>query len=704
MAWRIARILSTWTLALLSIGCGLAASADGASLPRWLAPRLVDHVAPFGYVWELEGLSCPSASLCVGVGGNHVVSATEPAGSATWSAIRVDARDLRMISCPSESLCVAVDGSGDVVTSTEPTRGAPAWSISAVTPGQELTDVDCPSAGLCVATGYPSGILISTNPTGGPAAWTSLSIPQGWSYPERVSCPSVSMCVAVSNEGRVSWLALNASGHGQWEGTWTSSAASESVVRGLSCPSVKLCVAVDDAGNALVSPTPTVVGSAWSVTRIDASPLRGVSCASESECVAFDMQGDVTTSTRPANGAGAWAEPANVDPNAGNRLPAGGPLVAPGILEPLGWIPQSVSCPTVTLCVSLDRYGHSITSDNPGSGASTWHLATAAEGADGFAAMSCPSSSLCAGIDDAARVASSTNPGSRNAKWRVTTVPGLADAYEWGIACIRRPLCVAFDRSYAASAGHYQSQQAFASIEPGGGPRAWRPMKAPGYFVGSLPNGTETSCPWKTICLTWRKSASAPTAVIVTERQRRHHRRTQTYLPIYGGSSCPSRSFCASVGPAGEENGELSPAPGTTGELYTSKHPTTSSKWRASRIDGTTLDGISCPTSRLCVAFDAAANILSSTSPTSAHAKWKIVHLGSSGSLTELSCPSTHLCVARDSLGNVVMTTTPTGDASAWTAQPLDIEGRITSLACPSAHACVAADEAGNVLLGVVPR
>src|ERR1035441_1322557 len=84
--------------------------------------------------------------------------------------------------------------------------------------------------------------------------------------------------------------------------------------------------------------------------------------------------------------------------------------------------------------------------------------------------------------------------------------------------------------------------------------------------------------------------------------------------------------------------------------------------------------------------------------------RWKIVHLGSSGSLTELSCPSTHLCVARDSLGNVVMTTTPTGDASAWTAQPLDIEGRITSLACPSAHACVAADEAGNVLLGVVPR
>jgi hypothetical protein len=699
VAWRFAQRLSIWVVVLLSTALGLADGAAGASLPRWAAPRLVDHVAPFGYVWELEGLSCPSASLCVGVGGDHVITSTDPTGGAVWNAAIVGARGLRMVSCPSEALCVAVDRFGNVLTSREPTRGASAWSVSAVTPGQELTDVACPSGGLCVATGYPSGVLISTDPTGGPAAWASLPPPAG--YPERVACPSVSSCVAVGHDGLVSWLAIDSSGHGHWE--WTSSVSGYSGVVGLSCPSVKLCVAVED-GDVLVSTTPTKPGSSWSVARIDSEPLQGVACASDSECVALDARGDETTSTRPAEGAGAWSEPMNVDPGAGNMLAGGGPLVAPGILAPTRGKLRAVSCPTARLCVALDSYGHSLTSENLTAGASAWHLATAAEGSDGFAAISCPSPSLCVGIDNAARVVSATNPGASSAKWRVTTVPGLADAYQWGIACIRRPLCVAFDRSYEASAGHSQRQQAFASIEPGGGPHAWRWMNAPGYLVGILPNETETSCPWKNICLTWRSLPGSPIAVIVTERHGRHHRRTQTYLSIYGGASCPSPSFCASVGPAGETNGELSSPLGNTGVLYTSKRPTSSSKWRASRIDATTLAGISCPSTSLCVAFDTGANVLSSTNAASAHPKWKHVHLGTSESFTELSCPSTHLCVARDLLGNVVTSTTPTGGASVWTTQPLDGEGRITSLACPSAHACVAVDGAGNVLVGTVPR
>ena len=155
-------------------------------------------------------------AVCVGVGGDHVITSTDPTDRAIWNAARVDAHDLRMVSCPSEALCVAIDRSGDVLTSSAPTRGASAWSVSAVTPGQELTDVACPSMVLCVATGYPSGILISTNPAGGPAAWASLSNPAGQGYPDHVACPSVSTCVAVSNEGLVSWLAIDSSGRGHW--------------------------------------------------------------------------------------------------------------------------------------------------------------------------------------------------------------------------------------------------------------------------------------------------------------------------------------------------------------------------------------------------------------------------------------------------------------------------------------------------------
>lgn len=684
----------------LLVGCSAAGSASGAPLPRWSAPRLVDHVAPFAYAWELDGLACPSASLCVGVGGDHIISSTDPAGGALWHSVRVDARHLRAISCPSASLCVVIDQSGDVLTSTEPTGSAVAWSISALTPGHELSDVACPSTRLCVAAGHPAGVLISTDPAGGPGTWSTPPIP-GKRYSERVACPSTSMCIAF-DEGSVSWLALDSNGHGEWKGTWSSSETS--IVRSISCPSENLCVAVNDAGDALVSTTPTVARSAWSSTHIDSAGLQGVSCSSELLCVVVDGQGDLITSNNPAGGADAWSAPVNVDPNAGDALPGGGPLLALGIRNPTpAWRPQpqSVSCPTTALCVALDRYGHSITSTNPAAGASTWTLATAAEGADGFAAMSCPSPSLCAGIDNAGRVVSSTRPGSSRARWRVTTVPGLSDAYEWGIVCIRRPLCVAYDRSFT-SIGHYQEQQMFASVHPNGGPRTWRAVKVPGYAVGSLPDSSTTSCPWRTICLTWRRRANVPTAIIVTKRKRHAHKRRRTYFPIYGDASCPSRHFCAWVGEAGLRNGELSYGSDPSGDLYTSAHPAASSKWRTTHIDAATLGGISCPTTKLCVAFDTAGNVLTSIDPTSAHAKWKTVHLTDSETLTELSCPSTHLCLGHNSQGDVVMTTAPTGDASSWTTQPLDPEGPITALACPSRRSCIAGDEAGNVLLGII--
>ncbi|MHB1930279.1 MAG: hypothetical protein ACYCUG_12815, partial [Acidimicrobiales bacterium] len=82
---------------------------------------------------------------------------------------------------------------------------------------------------------------------------------------------------------------------------------------GISCPSVSLCVAVDVNGNVVTSTNPTGGVSAWTAANVDpGNTLSGVSCPSASLCVAVDGSGNVVSSTNPTGGASAWTA-ANVD-------------------------------------------------------------------------------------------------------------------------------------------------------------------------------------------------------------------------------------------------------------------------------------------------------------------------------------------------------------------------------------------------------
>ena len=75
---------------------------------------------------------------------------------------------LRGVSCPSASLCVAVDDLTSVVTSTNPTGGAGAWTVTNVAPAIGLRGVSCPSVSLCVAVDDSGNVVTSTNPAGPP--------------------------------------------------------------------------------------------------------------------------------------------------------------------------------------------------------------------------------------------------------------------------------------------------------------------------------------------------------------------------------------------------------------------------------------------------------------------------------------------------------------------------------------------------------
>ena len=123
-------------------------------------------------------------ALLAAVCGCAVVGSPAPARAdspLSWSgATNVDGSHyLHAASCPSASMCVAVDGprdamdaAGDVVTSTNPSGGAAAWTVAHVDTGSNnIFGISCPSVSLCVAVDSAGNVLASANPTGGAVEW-----------------------------------------------------------------------------------------------------------------------------------------------------------------------------------------------------------------------------------------------------------------------------------------------------------------------------------------------------------------------------------------------------------------------------------------------------------------------------------------------------------------------------------------------------
>jgi hypothetical protein len=82
---------------------------------------------------------------------------------------------------------------------------------------------------------------------------------------------------------------------------------------------------------------------------------------------------------------------------------------------------------------------------------------------------------------------------------------------------------------------------------------------------------------------------------------------------------------------------------------------------------------VSCPSTSLCVAFDQAGNVVTSTRPTEGFSSWRVTNVERSAGLFGLgafSCPSVALCVGVDGGGNVLTSTRPAGGSGAWTVTP----------------------------------
>ena len=214
------RSLSRWFV-VACVGLSLVVAATIAGPARannvplaWTMPVRADNQAPFTQPWLTRRLSCPSVSLCVGVGPtNEIVVTTDPGSTqAAWTHTIVSGayNSFADVSCPSVSLCVAT-GAADspngvepaVGVSTDPTGGPRAWSITLIDdePGDSLTEISCPTVSFCAALDSVGDVVTSTDPTGPTSAWHVAKLPSNrlWG----LSCPTSSFCVAADYQGNV---------------------------------------------------------------------------------------------------------------------------------------------------------------------------------------------------------------------------------------------------------------------------------------------------------------------------------------------------------------------------------------------------------------------------------------------------------------------------------------------------------------------
>lgn len=407
------RILAA-ACAVIALAASLAAPPGQAAAAKWTQRQLPPvqssegESIPIG----LSGVSCPTESLCVAVGGRQgtLAFSQKPTGGAeSWRWTRLE----------------YPVGPGETCTAGDPDCEAPSGALQAVS---------CASEGLCALVTYDGWIFVSTNPAAGSGAWTGSNVngkgQQGATHLISISCPSPSFCAAVSggsyspNAGKV--LTSTDPTAGDWQ---VADLGAQLDLRSISCGTPSFCIAAGRGGRLFTSTDPGGGASAWrpAPNPGGAGDLEGASCVSTVLCAVGNMTGNILTSTDPADAAAAtW-----------NATKAGGSVQITG-----------VSCPDAGHCLAVDDNGDVLTSTGPTGGPGSWHLENllpfTSEGQphNALFGASCASTSLCALVGRDGRIFTSTDPfsassggaghhGARRALKRPRTILVFAERFWW---------------------------------------------------------------------------------------------------------------------------------------------------------------------------------------------------------------------------------------------------------------------------------
>ncbi len=378
---------------------------------------------------SLEGVSCPSATVCTAVGssvdaaGNKITAAWRTNSSswvrqATTSPVEPLGASLSGLSCPAAAVCSAVGQAGGSVLA-ERWNGVQ-WSVDHVpnpTPGAALVAVSCPSTTACMAVGsYTTaseehvGLSEMRAASGG---WNQQVVPTPAGAVittlTSVSCASPASCMAVGSfadstkvDPPTSLLAES------WNGQhWTIDApptplkGTSATFSGVSCPTATFCEVVGEYADGSGNEAPLAErwdGSGWTVERAanpsykyESSGFNGVTCLSATSCVAVGGTYNLTVITNSlveVRSGTSWSiqHSANKKDDFVNAL-------------------LSVSCRSAGDCTSV---GQSYTSDyfeSPlaeAQAATAWNLESTpnlgANAEAGLSAVACPAGGACMAV------------------------------------------------------------------------------------------------------------------------------------------------------------------------------------------------------------------------------------------------------------------------------------------------------------------
>jgi hypothetical protein len=139
--------------------------------------------------------SCPTDDFCAEINGDTAISTASAPGADPQTTTRLGIIGDR-ISCASPSLCVAFGTDGQLWTSTAP--GTASWTQTFLK-DSDLQAIDCPSVSSCLVTDETGHLITTSDPTGGASAWTySLIDPNGCDATDQCSQEQI---VANSGDG-----------------------------------------------------------------------------------------------------------------------------------------------------------------------------------------------------------------------------------------------------------------------------------------------------------------------------------------------------------------------------------------------------------------------------------------------------------------------------------------------------------------------
>ncbi len=480
-----------------------------------LTPRpVIPHGAELS---EFNGIACTGPSHCLAVGdyatrkSKGLLALAESWNGHSWTRLAglpAGFTALNGVACPSAKVCVAVGGGlkkneSDVASArwngrswTELTTPSPGGKDA----GQALSSVSCPSVTHCIAVSSgpglgPGGIgagAFAEKWTGGPT-WKLLSVPDppGFDFDGAitapadlagVSCPRLNRCLAVGGDQDTDAISSYASFAVTWNGaTWRVLRTGRvDVFRGVACAPRAYCLttgaylARNDATRGL-----TEIWNGTSLRLADRPGLAGVlspvSCPAASFCMA-------------AKGAGVaiWN---------GKRWVSSGPVGGSSYL----------SCTSPRFCMTIGFDGSSFTGESWNG--KTWHsakIATPKRSFPNFAfpdALSCATRKMCLAVGTLqagnGRTIGPLAVAWNGSKWRVLRSPFEHKSSETlsAVSCRAATGCL----TIGADQGRTRSTL-FTARWNG---RHWKVTKLSGHYPNAVWHGgpSSLSCPTATSCV-----------------------------------------------------------------------------------------------------------------------------------------------------------------------------------------------------------